>query len=738
LELAGAVGSSKVSTGGQSELEGLQLEALGPATLVVLAAAYGVLGYLGLVDGPIDPDAFLVGISLLATVGAATWLTGRRPRLAARVLVGGLVVSLGLALHLHPSFGVAAMFGPAVILAGVLLGWRFSVAPAALGTAAVLIALKVPTTGPSLDNVLLPLSIWSGLPLSWLLTRPARTALSWAWHSYDQALAMAEQLRDRQGELGRLSKSLQETCYRLECVNRELEEARQAAEEARRLKAQFAASISHELRTPLNLIIGFSEMMVLAPRAYRGERLPERYQGDVEAIYRNACHLSDLVDDVLELSQIDANRLGLEKELVSLAEVVDEAVAAVASMFRDKQLALITHIPSDIPPLYADRTRIRQVLINLLNNAARFTEEGGVRISAEADGHEVVVSVADTGVGIPPRDIPRVFEEFHQIERPGRLSQGGSGLGLTITKRFVELHGGSIWVESTPGVGSTFRFSLPLCGNVAALPSRTNWTTRVRPADGAEQRKSVLVLGDDSEPLRILQRHLDGYQVVRATSVRDACRRASRGEACAVIATSPEATEDWQRQRAVDGEAGSLPLISCTFRTIRDVRVRLGVAEYLVKPVSRDLVKTVLRRLGRGVRDLLVVDDDPEMLRLLGQMIASISGQYRVRLASDGVTALAQMRESRPGAVVLDLIMPGIDGYAVLEEMRGDEELRSVPVVVVTARGAEEETVVATTLSVSRGEGLSVAETVRCLKASLDGLLRPWQPAPERRAELAV
>ena len=738
MGVAGEASLPAMHPGRRSDLEELQSEALQPAMLVALTAAYGILAYLGLTNDSRDTCAFLVAIGVLSSVCVAAWLRRLDPRPAACALVGGLIASLGLASHLHPSPGVVAMLAPVVVLAGVLLDWRSSIIATLLATIVALATLTGSGGGLSLDGVLLIVAVSSGLPLSWLLTRPARTALSWAWHSYDQALAMAEQLRDRQGELGRLSKSLQETCYRLECVNRELEEARQAAEEARRLKAQFAASISHELRTPLNLIIGFSEMMVLAPRAYRGERLPERYQGDVEAIYRNACHLSDLVDDVLELSQIDANRLGLEKELVPLAEIADEAVAAVASMFRDKQLALVTHIPSDVPPLYVDRTRIRQVLINLLNNAARFTEEGGVRISAESDGHEVVVSVADTGVGIPPRDIPRVFEEFHQIERSGRHSQGGSGLGLTITKRFVELHGGSIWVESTPGVGSTFRFSLPLCDNVAALPSRTNWATRVRPADGAGQRKPVLVLGDDPEPLRILQRHLDGYQIARATSLRDACRRASRGEACAVIATSPEATEDWQRLRAVDGEARNLPLISCTFRTIRDVRVRLGVAEYLVKPVSRDLVKTVLRRLGRGVRDLLVVDDDPEMLRLLGQMIASISGQYRVRLASDGVTALAQMRESRPDAVVLDLIMPGIDGYAVLEEMRGDEKLRSVPVVVVTARGAEEETVVATTLSVSRGEGLSVAETVRCLKASLDGLLRPWQPVPERRAEPAV
>jgi signal transduction histidine kinase/CheY-like chemotaxis protein len=652
------------------ELRAMQLQALQPAVAAVLVVGYAALGYAGFSSDTEDVGRFAVGYGLLTAVGAAFWLRNRHPRLAARALAVGLAASLSLALHVHPSLGVAALFGPAVVVAGVLLGWRSGAFLATVATAAIVPALSGTAEQDSFETALVLLAVWSGPALSWLLTRPASEALAWAWQNYDDALVKTQELRERQAELGRLSKSLSETCVRLEWLNQELDEARRAAEDARRLKAQFAASISHELRTPLNLIIGFSEMMVIAPRAYGGEKLPDRYRGDVEAVYRNACHLSDLVDDILELSQIDANRLGLERQWTCLSEVVDEAVAAVASMFRDKQLTVVTHAPADLPRLYVDRTRVRQVLINLLNNAARFTDEGGVRISAELQERDVVVSVADTGVGIPPEDLPRVFEEFHQARHDGRSHHGGSGLGLAIVRRFVEMHGGNVWAESRQGFGTTFRFSLPLGENVVTQASPVGWTRRVRPSDGAATPSVLLLsLGDDPEPKRLLQRHLDGYRIDPVGSVREAHRLAGAPIAAIVTAGSEGAVEG-QRDA---GDFAGLPVVRCVWRTTGDLRARLGVDEYLVKPVGREQLKAAVRRLGKQTRELLIVDDDPEMLRLLGQMIASFSPRYRVRLASSGAAALAMLHASPPDAVVLDLLMPDVDGFAVLDEMRRDE-----------------------------------------------------------------
>src|SRR5581483_2122963 len=224
----------------------------------------------------------------------------------------------------------------------------------------------------------------------------------------------------------------------------------------RRIKAEFAANISHELRTPLNLIIGFSEILMSVPHGAGGRELSPSSRADVDVIYRNAKHLSNLIDDVLDLSQIDVGRMGLTKERADLRGIAAEAVTAIARLYEVRDLTLANEVPSDLPPVYVDRTRIRQVLINLLNNAARLTPSGGTTIRARVEENSVVVVVADTGVGIAPEDIPKVFEEFRQLDGTTRRAHDGSGLGLAICRRFVEMHGVAIWAESRPGTGTSF------------------------------------------------------------------------------------------------------------------------------------------------------------------------------------------------------------------------------------------------------------------------------------------
>ena len=731
------------------DLDHLRTEALKALLPGIAIGVYALVALILTVSMPRLGTLSALGASLGAWVLAATtWSTcvlsylvlGRGARIASAILVLGLLGTLVGAVRLFPHGTFACGFSLVVVIAGLLLGPRHGLSAAVLSTVVVMSDWAGPHAVPG-DILLTALFlIWASVFLSWLTSRPLFDALNWSFSAYQQAQRKTEEARLQRAQLVGLTKNLNEAYYRLETLNHKLHRAREAAEEARQLKAQFAASISHELRTPLNLIIGFSEMMVLAPRTYHGEKLPERYRGDVEAIYRNARHLSDLIDDVLELSQIDANRLGLRMERASLGEIVDEAVVAVAGMFKDKQLALVTHVPGDLPSLFVDRTRIRQVLINLLNNAARFTDEGGVRVAAKRNGREVVVEVTDTGIGIPPDDIPEVFREFYQVRSVGGHLRGGSGLGLAITKRFVELHGGSIWAESHTGVGTTFAFSLPLHDGAAVFPLPIPRPAVPPPPYESGDNRPVVVFGEDPEPLRVLQRHLDGYRVEVAASAEKAYQQALQESAYAAIAICPEEAGRWLQ---LQGDASSLkdmPLITCSWRTSRNTRGKLGVAEYLVKPVSREQVRSVLRRLGTEVRNLLIVDDDPEMLRLLSQMVSVTSPAYRVQLAGDGASAIAAMRESRPDAVLLDLIMPGISGYSVLEEMRADERLRSIPVVVITAKGLEEEAIVASQLCISKAEGLSVAETVRCVGATLDALLKASQrsSAPAQPEGLTV
>ena len=717
-----------------SELSQLRLEGLPP--LMLIQYILGIVLTLVPITLHLE-DAGWAGICLALLTMATFYVYRRSRQLAGLLLLASLLLVWAMSLWLYPG-DVAVWFALLVVgEASTVFG-----PPGAFATS-VLVSLIVVIAGSAghvqaAVVVASSLLIWLNVGISWLAARPSTLSLEWVWSSYADARQSRDQLRHHQGELNRVLKSLDLAYQRLEHLSEELNRARQAAEEARRLKGEFAASISHELRTPLNLIIGFAEMMLMGPRSRVIGGLPDTFQGDVEAIYRNACHLSSLVDDILDLSQIDAHRMGLRREPVMLAGVVEEATTAISTMFRDKGLSLSAEIPDGLPVVLADRARVRQVLINLLNNAARFTNDGGVTIRARWDERDIVVSVADTGVGLAPEDLPTLFDEFRQVGP--QASRHHSGLGLTICKRFVELHGGSIWVESRLGEGTTFHFSLPRAETVvSSLPER-DWDAATWNLPRETHPPRIAVLDDDPAVLRIFERYLDGYQVVRAREGKP-LRELIRGDGIhAVVVTNPD-------PRVVDGAplvperwgATNLPIISCSLRTTRDAARSLGVAQYLHKPISREQIRACLRHLGRPVRDVLVVDDDPDMVRLLVRMVRSGFRRCRIVEAQTGLQALELLRQRRPDVVLLDLLMPGLDGYGVLEQMRSDEHLRDVPVVVITAKGAEDETVTARSLEITRPGGLSVGEAMGCLRDCLDLLLgrgedsiAPARPAAPR------
>ena len=703
-------------------LEGLRAEAIRALELVLVVAALIVLWLI--VPGPSGDELRLaaVVVALLATAAATHLLLGKGVRAATAALVVGLTLSITAAVLALENPLYATLYPVVAIVAGTLVGWRWA-APVGGVTAAVVLFVAREAIPADVAQVVVLLTAIS-LPLAYLLTRPVQTALDWSWASYVAASTKTEEARDRQAELAKLSGQLEDTCLRLEAANAELERARAAAVDARRLKSEFAAAISHELRTPLNLIIGYSEMMVLTGQSPGRVQLPGIYRGDVEAIYRNACHLSSLVDDVLELSQVDAHRLGFKKELSALSPVVAEAVSAVETLLQRRGLVVEIDVAADLPAVNVDRTRVRQVLINLLINAARFTLQGGITVSARPGEGEVVVSVADTGVGIPPEDLPHVFEEFHQVDGTERLHH--SGLGLTICKRLVELHGGSMWVESELGKGSTFAFSLPTRGQVvASLPDR--WETWARSAGQADS--VVLLLSADDEATRLVQRFLDRYRVVASRTAAGAAELTRNQHVVGLVALGPAGQAELARLRAADGRLGGIPAFTCSLRTRASIGEELGVAEYLVKPVTRDQLRSGLGRLGPGQRDVLVIDDDPEMVRLLPRLVRSVSRRYHVRAATGGLGGLAQMQQRRPDLVILDLLMPSFDGYAVLQAMRGDPELRGVPVVVLSARGADEPSITADALTITRAEGIVLGELMQVIGAGIELLPASREPA---------
>ena len=461
-------------------------------------------------------------------------------------------------------------------------------------------------------------------------------------------------------------------------------------------------------------------MMVIAPHTYEGETLPEGYRGDVQAIYRAACHLSGLVDDVLDLAEVEAHRMALDKEWLELGGVVDEAIATVVTLFKDRGLSLTADIPRDLPPLYADRTRVRQVLINLLTNAARFTSVGGATVRAQLDDRDVVIAVADTGAGIPPEEVPSLFRQFHRSEGSVPGPYGGRGLGLAICRRFVELHGGSMWVESAPGQGSTFSFSLPLCDTVVASSAREEWETWAAPA-GPAPEPLVAVVADDEARVGLFRRYLDGHRVVRVDDLEAARVLAAGAALRALILAVPGAEAELRAEAASSPELRGVPVIACPLETRGQTSLGPRVARYLVKPIDREELRQAFASLGRPAAQVVIVDDDPEMVRLLSRMVRSIARRCRIATAADGEAALRALRTLGPDLVLLDLLMPGMDGYAVIDAMGADPALAEIPVVVASARGAELRRVTAAELAISRPEGLTVGEAMRYLQA----LLRP-------------
>ena len=640
---------------------------------------------------------------------------------ASAVLIGGLACMLGVLVWLYPG-GIPALFFVLVVFtAGVLLGPGEGFVTALFGSAVVL-AVWLWSDALSPDMIIVAaVLMWGAAFLSWLSTRPLYTVLDWSWSSYVQALRSTLELRSRQGELVRLSRGLEDAYHRLEKLNVELEQARRDADAARRQKAEFAATISHELRTPLNLILGFSEMMATRPLDCYGVKLPECYRSDVEAIHQSASHITDLIDDVLDLSQIEAHRMALHKEPSSLAEVVDEALAAVRALFEGRGLSLTAEFADNLPQMWLDRGRVRQILINLLANAARFTKQGGATVKVGLDGYQAVLSVSDTGVGIKPEELPRIFEQFHQVDFRASSSYHTSGLGLAISRRFAEMHGGRMWAESTPGVGSTFYLALPLHDATPLLPSDPGKS--VIPASLRASRRTVVVVSESHQSFSVIQRYLDDYDVVRAYTPVEASRMLTKHAACALVFT-----DDFGKDSASAGELGeavqwSTPVITCSLRTAGEIGRELGAHDYLVKPVTRQQLQASLKRLSFKPRRILVVDDDPLMARLLSRLLHSLARNRHVLVAQDGAEGLQLTREQAPDLVILDLLMPGMSGYEVLEAMRSDERLRRIPVIVVTAKGRDEERVIAKEVRVTRPEGLTVGEAARCLKSSLDIVL---------------
>ena len=619
---------------------------------------------------------------------------------------------------------------PSVLAVPVALAILLISAPAGLltglGVTAAIVALvrDNPDALPITSAAVAVALAWGMLALLWLALRPLHEALRWSWQRYEQARTEVEEMRDAQANLKQALKDLAEAGAQTVRLNQLLGAARRVAEEAERAKAEFVANVSHELRTPLNMIIGFTEMIMRSPGVY-GERIPPALLADLGVVYRNSEHLSSLIDDVLDLSQMEAGRMALTRERVTLGEIVEAAVVAVRPLFESKGLYLKTDIPADLPALFCDRTRIREVVLNLLSNAGRFTEQGGVHVRARQEGAEIVVSVTDTGPGISAADQDRLFRPFEQLDGSTRRRWGGTGLGLTISKRFVELHGGRMGLESQVGAGATFYFRLPVDPPSTGEAGLLRWVnpeweyrqrTRRSPVPVVSPRPRLLLVERDDTLQRLLSRYLDDVEIVVVGTLDQALDEIARLPAHALVCNAASVAQTLQELNAATLPEG-VPVILCSVPGIGQAAAELGVREYLVKPVSRERLLGALERLGLSRGTVLIVDDEPEARRLFWRMLASAEGDYRVLTAASGQEAVEVLKTDRPDCLLLDLAMPDMDGFQLLEILNQDPALRDIPTVVISALDPLGQPIVSSGFALTRKGGLALHELLACIDA---------------------
>lgn len=656
-------------------------------------------------------------VVLLLLVAGITYFWRRGLSLRSLLLVGALLIfSLGIVIAYSLPEAVILLVIP-IALTNLLFGQKTFIALTVTLVGACLFWLPS-RLGTTFETMLTPtLLVLSVVIIIAVLMNNLYTALAWTVNSFELTLRNQALARDRQAELAQALKSLDIATQNLQRTNHTLQIAQKQAEQARQLKQQFAQTISHELRTPLNLIIGFTESMVKSPEYY-GAPLPPRYMRDLSIVYRNANHLQDLVNDVLDMARIEASQTPLQLVMVSLCDFMDEMLELATSMVESHNLRFSSEVADDLPAsIWMDNIRVKQVIINLLSNAVRFTEQGEIRLRVQAGEDVVLFSVIDTGIGIAEDDIARIFEPFQQLENPMRRRVGGVGLGLPISRQLVALHGGKLTVRSKPGVGSTFTFSLP----VGAPYERSQNVSDVVFPDQPDENV-VLLVTNSPAAASLISRHLSGYRTVVVNNLEQARLAMVQivPQAIVLDKSEPELAAVDLMAFAASSPLSTVTVVGCPLPGEARLRQQLMANSYLIKPVSRANLWDTLRLFGESVDHILIVDDDRDFVQLLTRMLDNALKRYRISTAYNGQEAIAVLQRVQPDLILLDLEMPVMSGFQLLERLRQHPRWRTLPVVIVSAEEAlESYNDTPSTLEVARVPQFSQNDLITWMRALL-------------------
>jgi GAF domain-containing protein/CheY-like chemotaxis protein/HAMP domain-containing protein len=479
----------------------------------------------------------------------------------------------------------------------------------------------------------------------------------------------------------------------------EIQEANVRLREVDRLKSEFLASMSHELRTPLNSIIGFSRVIL---KGIDGP-LTDLQTTDLTAIHSAGQHLLGLINDILDLSKIEAGKLELAFDEVNLQEVIKSVMSTAVGLTKDRPIELLQDVPDDLPTVWADQMRVRQIVLNLVSNATKFTDHGSITVRAElveepplhGEGDLplidfVKVSVIDTGIGIAEKDMPKLFKAFQQVDASSSRRAGGTGLGLNITKQLVEMHGGRIGLNSMHGQGSTFWFTVP------TRPYERPPEPQEPEIPAADDRPLVLAVDDDPGVITLYKRYLEpqGFRVIGVNRSEEVMERVRQHQPFVITLDVLMPHKDgWQviQELKRHPETRHIPVIMASIVADQGRGFSLGASDYLVKPIlEQDLLAALKRINGEGTeRTVLIIDDEADNIRLIRRVLEG-DAHYRVFEAQGGRAGLEAVKNLRPHIIVLDLMMPEMDGFDVLTALKSDPETRDIPVIVVTAKDITE------------------------------------------------
>ncbi len=508
-------------------------------------------------------------------------------------------------------------------------------------------------------------------------------------------------LKDGTGKLRGFSKITRDASERKKAQlqiaqqNHELALRNREVERATNLKSRFLATMSHELRTPLNAIVGFSELLA---EETAGE-LNDKQKRFVGHIKQGSAHLLQLINDILDLSKIEAGQLELRFEDFQVKDTLPEVLSTIRPLAMAKNIQVQHNLKTD-RAVYADRVRFKQILYNLLSNAVKFTPKGGrIEIDSLEDENFVYVSVTDTGIGIRAEDQAVVFEEFRQIEGKTGATSEGTGLGLAITKRLVEQQGGKISLQSETGKGSRFTFTLPVGSNTSLdIGPVGEPGNRLTIAGGSREKPLILVVDDEVSARELLASYLEPeYRIVMAASGAELVQKAQqlRPDAITLDVLMPGGTgfESLVALRKMP-ETANIPIIIVSIVDHKQVGFALGAADYLIKPIRKPvLLETIRKHVPAASNDddaaILLVDDDPRTLELLEETLRSAG--YETQSVQSGLRALEVLSSKLVSAVLLDLLMPGMDGFEVIRHIRKEVTLKELPIFVMTGKTLTQE-----------------------------------------------